>query len=82
MDDSPFTPDELAEARRYRMIIQWSDGDEAFLVSLPELEGIRTHAKTATGAAERGVELAAEYLYAMRATGRPIPSPEPAAVGA
>ena|SRR5215211_433764 len=67
-----FTPDELAEASRYRLEIEWSDEDGAFLVTLPELEGIRSHAPTPAEAAERGVELAAEYLGAMRTLGRPV----------
>jgi predicted RNase H-like HicB family nuclease len=75
MAGSQFTPEELAEASRYRLEIQWSDEDQVFLVSLPELEGIRTHASTITGAAERGVELAAEYIYGMRALGLPVPTP-------
>jgi antitoxin HicB len=80
MTGSTFTPEELVEASRYRLEIQWSDEDQAFLVSLPELEGIRTHADTIANAAERGVELAAEYLYGMRASGLPVPAPRSLAV--
>src|SRR5215218_962775 len=75
-----FTPDELAEASRYRLEIEWSDEDGAFLVTLPELEGIRSHAPTPAEAAERGVELAAEYLDAMRTLGRPVPPPRVPAI--
>ena len=75
MAASDFTPEELAEASHYRLEIQWSNEDQVFLVSLPELEGIRTHAETITGAAARGVELAAEYLYGMRSLGLPVPAP-------
>ena len=76
MAQSAFTPEELAEASRYRLEIQWSAEDQVFLVSLPELEGIRTHADTMTGAAERGVESAAEYLFGMRALGLSVPAPQ------
>jgi predicted RNase H-like HicB family nuclease len=79
---SAFTPEEITEASRYRLEIQWSDEDQAYLVTLPELEGIRSHAATVAEAAERGVELAAEYIDAMRTLGRPIPAPTPVAVGA
>lgn len=80
MAASEFTPEELAEASRYRLEIQWSDQDQAFLVSLPELEGIRTHAATVAGAAERGIELAAEYLYGMRVLGLTVPRPRSLAI--
>jgi predicted RNase H-like HicB family nuclease len=72
---SAFTPEELVEASRYRLEIEWSDEDGAFLVTLPELEGIRSHASTPAEAAERGVELAAEYLDALRTLGRQVPPP-------
>jgi len=49
-------------------------------VRLPELEGLCSHAATPAEAAERGVELAAEYLDAMRTLGRPIPPPRVPAV--
>jgi predicted RNase H-like HicB family nuclease len=77
---SAFTPEELTAASRYRLEIEWSDEDEAFLVTLPELEGIRSHAPTPAEAAERGVELAAEYLDAMRTLGRPVPAPRVPAI--
>jgi predicted RNase H-like HicB family nuclease len=80
VEESAFTPEELAEASRYRLVIQWSDEDGLFLVSLPEFGGIRTHATTITGAAERGVELAAEWIDSLRQTGRPVPAPQSLAV--
>jgi predicted RNase H-like HicB family nuclease len=80
MAGSTITPEEQVEAGRYRLELQWSDEDQLFLVSLPELDGIRTHANTITEAAERGVELAAEYLFGMRATGLPVPAPQSFAV--
>jgi predicted RNase H-like HicB family nuclease len=70
-----FTPEEIAEARRYRMVIQWSDIDRVFLVSLPELDGVTAHADTAAAAAERGIELACEWIDAYRQLGRAIPPP-------
>lgn len=82
MNQPAFTEVELTEASRYRLVIQWSEEDQVFLVALPELEGIRSHADTLIGAAERGVELAAEYLYAMRELGRPVPAPASLAVPA
>jgi predicted RNase H-like HicB family nuclease len=75
MGESVFTPEELEEASRYRIVIQWSEDDQLFLVSLPEFGGVRSHGCTIVEAAERGVELAAEWIDAMRTLGEPIPAP-------
>ncbi|MEA2584781.1 MAG: hypothetical protein QOF33_2866 [Thermomicrobiales bacterium] len=80
MLESPFTPEELAEASRYRIVIQWSDEDGLFLVSLPEFGGIRSHGRTIAEAAERGVEWAAEWIDSLRRLGEPVPVPAPLAV--
>ena len=40
-----------AEARRYRMMISWSDEDAAFLVSVPGAPGVVTHGATPEAAA-------------------------------
>ena len=70
-----FTPEELAEARYYPLVIRWSDDDGLFLVSLPDFGGVTGHGQTAAEAAERGVEMAAGWLYSYRQLGRPIPVP-------
>lgn len=70
-----FTAEELAEARHYPLVIRWSDEDGLFLVSLPDFGGVTGHGRTAAGAAERGVEMAAGWLYSYRQLGRPIPVP-------
>ncbi len=69
------TPDELAEARRYSMLIEWSPEDDAYIVSVPELPNVRTHGTTHQDAVEMGAEAIATYLFAMRGLGRPVPSP-------
>jgi predicted RNase H-like HicB family nuclease len=79
MNDREFTSDELAEARRYPMVIQWSDEDQLFLVSLPDF-GVQGHASTITGAAERGVEMAAEWIDSYRQMGRSVPAPSAVAL--
>jgi predicted RNase H-like HicB family nuclease len=75
MSESMFSPEELAEASRYRIVIQWSDADQLFLVSLPEFGGVRGHGRTIAEAAERGVEMAAEWIDSLRTLGEPIPVP-------
>mgnify|MGYP000061769938 CR=1 FL=1 len=75
MDDEVFTPEEIAEARRYPLVIRWSDEDQLFLVSLPAFGGVTGHGRTVAEAAERGVEMAAEWIDSYRQLGRPIPEP-------
>jgi predicted RNase H-like HicB family nuclease len=73
-----FTPDEIAEARRYPLVIHWSEEDQLFLVSLPDFGGVTSHGRIAAEAAERGVEMAAEWIDSYRQLGRPIPAPSSA----
>ncbi len=79
MDEEYFqhgvTPEELADARRYCMSIDWSSEDEAFLASFPDVPGVRTHGATREEAAERGEEVIVMWLTAMRDAGRSVPSP-------
>ena len=81
IDTSPLTEEELAEARQYPMYAEWSDEDEAYLVTVPDLRGLRTHGETYDEAIEMGVEAAAVWISAMREMGRPIPPPSPPADG-
>jgi predicted RNase H-like HicB family nuclease len=72
---SPYTAEELAEASRYEIIIHWSEEDQLFLASVPELPGTITHGKTPAAAAERVVEMAAAWIYGSRQAGHPVPPP-------
>ncbi len=69
------TAEELAEARRYSMIIAWSDEDDAYIITVPELPGCRTHGATRAEAIAMGEEVIAGWIAAARARGRPIPPP-------
>ena len=75
------TPEELAEARRYSLVIEWSPRDDAYLVSVPELPGCRTHGATHEEAVAMGEEVIATCLAGLRAMGRPVPEPRYAATG-
>jgi DNA-binding transcriptional regulator YiaG/predicted RNase H-like HicB family nuclease len=75
IDTSPLTEAELAEAKRYPMVVEWSDEDDAYIVSVPDLQGVRTHGATREEALEMGAEAAAVWISAMRSLGRPIPPP-------
>ena len=75
VDRSPRTAEELEAARRYALVIAWSDEDDAYLVSVPDLPRLQTHGATPEEAAAMGVEAVAVWLSAMRDLGEPIPSP-------
>ena len=74
-NDTVFTEEEVAEARRYPIVIYWSDEDQLYLVSLPDFGGVTSHGKTAAEAAERGNEMAAEWIDSYRQAGKAIPAP-------
>ncbi|MEG3966777.1 type II toxin-antitoxin system HicB family antitoxin [Microcoleus sp. T2B6] len=64
---------------RYSMIIQWSDEDRLFLVTIPEF-GDRvvmpcTHGQTREEAIHKGEEVIEMYLEAWEAEGESIPEP-------
>ncbi len=64
-----------AEHLHYSMVIQWSEEDQAYIVTVPELPGCMTHGATYEEAVEHGQEAIEGWLDANRAWGRPIPPP-------
>jgi len=60
---------------RYSMIIQWSDEDEAFIVTVPELPGCKTHGDTYEEAVKNGKEIIELYIQVEQKLGAPIPEP-------
>ena len=71
----PFSEAEFAEARRYSLVIAWSDEDACYLVTAPELPGLVTHGSTIADAAEMGEEAIAAWLDGRRRFGHPVPAP-------
>ena len=61
------------------MILQWSDEDQLFLVTIPEFSDLVvmpcTHGKTREEAIHNGEEVIAMYLEAWQAESEPIPEP-------
>ena len=53
---------EWANVRRYAMVIEWSNKDQLFLVSIPDFPGAHTHGRTRAEAAEMGEEVIALLL--------------------
>lgn len=64
-----------AAARHYAQIIEWSLDDDAFIVSVPDIPGLRTHGRTPEEAASMGNEAIALWLAGARASGLVPPSP-------
>jgi predicted RNase H-like HicB family nuclease len=59
----------------YSMYIQWSDEDNAYIVTVPELPGCRTHGKTYEEAVRQGQDAIATWIDGSRDLGLPIPDP-------
>jgi predicted RNase H-like HicB family nuclease len=60
---------------RYSLIIEWSDGDQVYIVTAPELPGCRTHGATRAEALLRGEEIVAEWLEIAAESGWEVPAP-------
>jgi predicted RNase H-like HicB family nuclease len=71
----PFTADELEEIRRYAMVIEWSDENDTFLVTVPDLPGLVTDGPTRAVAAEMGEDAIGAWISGLRSTGQPVPAP-------
>jgi predicted RNase H-like HicB family nuclease len=57
------------------MLIQWSDEDAAYIVTLPEFEGAHTHGDTYEKAAKQGRLLIESFIVWYRQDGKPLPEP-------
>ena len=57
------------------MVIEWSDEDDAYVVTVPELPGCRTHGATYDEAVRRGQDAMATWIEGARAAGDPVPPP-------
>lgn len=75
VDRSPIRPEEWDEARRYALVIEWSEEDGVYLATAPDLPGVVTDGPTRAEAADMGEEAIAVWLSSLRDDGRPIPAP-------
>ena len=57
------------------MLIQWSDEDAAYVVTLPEFDGAKTHGDTYSKAATQGRQLIESFLMWYEQDGKPLPMP-------
>jgi predicted RNase H-like HicB family nuclease len=61
---------------RYSMRIEWSDEDQAYIVTVPELPGCVTHGVTYEEAVKQGRDAIESWVDVARELGRPIPQPK------
>lgn len=59
----------------YSMIIQWSDEDNAYIVTVPELPGCMTHGRTYEEAVRQGQDAIDSWIMVAKELGRPVPPP-------
>ena len=62
-------------AEKYSMEIKWSDKDHAYIVTVPELPGCRTHGATYEEAVQQGKDAIESWIEASEAWGDPVPLP-------
>jgi predicted RNase H-like HicB family nuclease len=60
---------------RYSMLIQWSDEDRVFIVTLPEFGGCKTHGETYEEAVKNGREVIELLIDTYGEDNRPLPEP-------
>ncbi|MGI8916237.1 MAG: type II toxin-antitoxin system HicB family antitoxin [Chloroflexota bacterium] len=65
----------------YAMIIDWSEADQAYLVTVPDLPGCRTHGESYTDAAQKGQDAIDGWVELQVADGRPLPAPAHTGIG-
>ncbi len=66
----------MSEPLHYSMVIEWSDEDQVFVVSLPEWgDLLHTHGETYEEALRRGKELIEALIASRQAHGEPLPEP-------
>jgi len=59
----------------YSMFIQWSDEDEAYIVTVPELPGCKTHGSTYEEAVQQGKDAIETWILFLNDIGEVIPEP-------
>ena len=59
----------------YSMVIQWSDEDQAYIVSIPEFPGNLTHGDTYEEAVKQGEDLIESLILWTLQDGKPLPQP-------
>jgi predicted RNase H-like HicB family nuclease len=61
---------------KYKIIIYWSEEDQAFIAEVPELAGCMADGATYQEALANAEIIIEEWLETARDSGRPIPEPK------
>jgi len=68
-------PDDADVTAHYSLVIEWDPRDGIYVVTVPELEGCRTHSATYEEAVAQARDAIWGWLDASRTWGTPIPQP-------
>ena len=60
---------------KYSMIVSWSDDDNCYIVSVPDLPGCMADGETPQKAVENAQVVIAEWIETAQILGRKIPEP-------
>ena len=60
----------------YSMVIQWSNEGQAFIVTIPEFPGNRTHGDTYEEVVKQGEDLIESLILWTQQDGKPLPEPQ------
>ena len=60
---------------KYSMIVSWSDDDNCYIVSVPDLPGCMADGETPEKAVENAQVIIAEWIETAQMLGREIPEP-------
>ena len=63
------------EKLHYSILIQWSNEDNKYIVTLPEFPGCHTHGDTYEEALQNGKEVLELVIENRQDLGRPLPEP-------
>lgn len=61
--------------QKYSMIVSWSDDDNCYLVSVPDLPGCMADGETPQKAVENAQVIIEEWIETAQMLGRKIPKP-------
>jgi predicted RNase H-like HicB family nuclease len=63
------------DIKHYSMLIQWSDEDHVYIITVPEIPVCRTHGEKYEEAVKRGQDAIESWIMVAKELGRPIPPP-------
>jgi antitoxin HicB len=65
----------MVDASRYPIQVFWSEADEGFIATVPDLPGCSAYGATQVEAVNEVKDAIAAWIEAMTAAGNPIPRP-------